>query len=234
MLMPSDKDYKDTKQIMLGKAKMLEDFRELAVWITKEYGVNPVNIIYDTIDKGKRPRLQICFEYEMEALEFRSADKVNFDHPKQQAIAKQFERNLKKQGITKKRRFLDFLFPVKEKYSFENIWVYFSAFEPLAKIEVTQNIPSFKLEELKRSIQNSVLWEISCLFSSVTFLLYTDKQVKQYEKSEERIVWANKYFDLLEPYNEFGYFKRENFSILLDSKENFDTKYQSNWHYYYK
>ena len=46
--MPSDKDYKDTKQIMLGKANMLEDFRELAVWITKEYGVNPVNIIYDS------------------------------------------------------------------------------------------------------------------------------------------------------------------------------------------
>ena len=44
--------------------------------------------------------------------------------------------------------------------------------------------------------------------------------------------WADKYFDLLDQYNEFAYFKREHFSVYLDSKENFDKNYESNYYYY--
>lgn len=33
-------------------------------------------------------------------------------------------------------------------------------------------------------------------------------------------------------YNEFRYFKREEFNINLDSKENFDHNYEGNWFYY--
>ena len=49
--MPSDKDYKETKQIMLGKKVMQPEFKPLAEWIDKTYGVKTINIFYDTIDK---------------------------------------------------------------------------------------------------------------------------------------------------------------------------------------
>ena len=88
--------------------------------------------------------------------------------------------------------------------------------------------------QLKTELNCKDLWEISRCFSGTTFFLFTDEQLKQYENSETRKVWADKYFDLLEPYNEFGYFKRDNFNIYLDSKENFDNNYESNWYYYYK
>lgn len=71
-------------------------------------------------------------------------------------------------------------------------------------------------------------------FGEPTFFLYTDEQVKHYENSDMRKEWANRYFDLLAPYDEFGYFTREKFNIFLDSKENFDTNYSGNWYYYYK
>jgi hypothetical protein len=45
---------------------------------------------------------------------------------------------------------------------------------------------------------------------------------------------AEKYFEILKPYDEFNYFKKETFSVNLDSKENFDNNYESNWYYYYK
>lgn len=32
----------------------------------------------------------------------------------------------------------------------------------------------------------------------------------------------------------FGYLRKRGVSVCFDSKENFDTNYQSNWYYYYK
>jgi len=59
-------------------------------------------------------------------------------------------------------------------------------------------------------------------FSRVTFFLYTDQQVKQYEGSDTIKQWFSDFFDILEEYNEFKYFNREEFKICLDCKENFD------------
>ena len=116
----------------------------------------------------------------------------------------------------------------------DNVWVCYSAFEPIARHEAIDNIPESKVIQLKKELDNKYLWEISKAFGGTTFFLHTDEQVKLYENSETRKVWANKYFDILEQYNEFGYFKREMFNIYLDSKENFDRNYESNWYYYYK
>ena len=46
--------------------------------------------------------------------------------------------------------------------------------------------------------------------------------------------WADKYFEILNVYDKFGYFKRDTFEIYLDSKENFDKNYTGSWWYYYK
>jgi len=55
-----------------------------------------------------------------------------------------------------------------------------------------------------------------------------------YNKSDIKEAWAKNYFQLLKQYDEFGYFKEDDFFIYLNSKENFDTNYESNWYYYYK
>ena len=78
------------------------------------------------------------------------------------------------------------------------------------------------------------LWEISRAFTSTTFFLYTDEQVKKYSNTETHQKWSEQYFRLLKQYDEFDYYKEEYFSVYLDSKENFDTNYESNWYYYYK
>ena len=84
MIMPSDKEYKATKQIMLGKATINFDFRQLADFIDQTFGVKTINIIYDTFGKEKQPRLNICFEFEREKQSFND-DKgnFNFDNKKQ-------------------------------------------------------------------------------------------------------------------------------------------------------
>ncbi len=236
MIMPSDREYKATKQIMLRKAIMNPDFVELANFIDQTFEVKTINILYDTIDKEKRPRLNICFEFEHEKQSFnKNNGNFNFDSKKQKTIADKFRQTLIEQKIVKRKGFFDFFMkPKNEKYKTKNVWVYYSAFEPIARIEANENVPQDKVVQLKDELNNKDLWEISSCFSSITFFLYTEQQVKEYENNHTQKLWADRYFDLLEPYNEFGYFKRDKFNVYLDSKENFDTNYGSNWYYYYK
>jgi hypothetical protein len=58
--------------------------------------------------------------------------------------------------------------------------------------------------------------------------------LKRYENSPLKKEWADKYFEILNVYDKFGYFKRDTFEIDLDSKENFDKNYNGSWWYYYK
>lgn len=236
MISPIDKEYKITKQIMQGKATMNPDFLLLADFIDKAFDVKTINIVYDTINKGTLPRIGVYFEFERERQSFNENNGVvNFDSKKQKLIANKFKQTIIEQGLIKKKGLLNFWTnPEKEKYQTKNIWVYYSAFEGIARTEANESIPQDEIIRLKTELNCKDLWEISRCFSGTTFLLYTDEQVKQYENSETRKIWSNKYFDLLEPYNEFGYFKRDKFNIYLDSKENFDNNYKSNWYYYYK
>ena len=194
---------------------MKPDFKPVADWIDKTYGVTTKNIIYDSFDisdKGRQLRLRICFEFKKEELIFKEKA-FGLDKNKQQAIAQQFKNLLEIQ---------------------EDVWVVFSAFEPIARIEANEHIPENNIQVLKHSLNCSELWEISRGFEGATFFLYTDDQVQKYEQSGTRQEWSIQYLELLKQYDEFNYFNRNNFSITLDSKENFDKNYQSNWFYYYK
>lgn len=84
------------------------------------------------------------------------------------------------------------------------------------------------------SFNNKDIWTVSIGFTIPTFFMFTDEKVKEYDKPEIKNVWAEKYFDFVKPFDEFNYFKREDIQILIDSKENFDNNYESNWYYYYK
>jgi hypothetical protein len=233
--MPSDKEYKETRKIMEGEATIKQEFKGVAEWIDLAYSVRTVNIVYDTVRNGERPRLGVFLESERDKAEFLDKANMNLDVDKQKAIANKFKKHLKQQGLAKNKGLTSlFKKSTAQKYLLDNIWVYFSAFESVAKIEANESIPEEKIVQLKNDLKNSDLWEISRAFSSITFFLYTDILKRHYEDSKVRQKWADAYFDLLEPYNKFGYFKRDSFSINLDSKENFDNNYQSNWFYYYK
>ncbi len=236
MVMPSDDDYKLTKQIMLKKATMNADFRELADFIDSTFNVRTINIIYDCIGKTEQPRLTICFEFEADKQSFyENGEDYNFDRKKQKMIADRFHISVTKQKISKENKFINYFTKQKQtKYKLENILIVYSAFEPIAKIEANQNVSQHNLLQLKSQLQNKDIWEISPGFSGCTFFVYSDEQVKKYEKSDQRQCWTDHYFNLLAPHDQFGYYKREHFSLYLDSKENFDKNFQSNWYYYYK
>jgi len=222
MIMPSDKEYTQTRRIMRGEKKMKPEFIPLAEWIDKTYGVKTINIIYDIIDKGPKSRLQICFEFEKEKQEFLDGSIAYYDKEKQKAIGAQFKKAMLDQGLA------------PGKYLTEDTWVIYGAFEPIAKMEATSAITPAEVQKLKEELNNKDIWEISVGFTTATYFLFTDKQVAEYNRPEVKELWAAKYLELVKPHDEFNYYKIETTEIYLDSKENFDNNYQSNWYYYYK
>ncbi|WP_276133970.1 hypothetical protein [Polluticoccus soli] len=238
MVFPTDKDYLETKQIMLGKQTMRTEFVDLAKWIKNMYQVNPINIYYDTMDHNKRPRLEIIFEFEEEANRFNvngNQFNFNFDPEKQKMIAKKFvETQRKHKRFTKQSLFK--LWSRKETfpYNTEDIFIYFSAFEPIAIQEAFSKVKQKEVTELQQQLNNPNIWTIVSSFSSAFFFVFTDDQVKKYKDSLEQKDWSKKYFQLLQPYNEFGYLKPDTFNVFIDSKENFDTNFEGNWYYYFK
>ncbi|GAA3579531.1 hypothetical protein [Snuella lapsa] len=234
MIFTSDKDYKSTKKIKQGDSKIREEFEPLAKWIDEKYDVKTLNLIFDYIKNNKSyPRLQICLEYARDKGKFMDNKTYNFHKTKQKEIAEKFKELT---SIYKQHKKLSLIKKIilGLRYKTNNLYVYFSDFETIAKDEANNNIPEKEIKNLKSKINNPELWRIERRFNTVTYFLYTDEQLKKYQDSEIHKQWSNQYFDLLKEYDEFGYFKKDFYYVFLDSKENFDTNYKSNWYYYYK
>lgn len=233
--MPSDKDYIQTKRIILRTDKMKPEFVPLAEWIDKTYDVKTINIIYDTLD-NKTPRIQICFEYENEKNKFLTDDISYFDKPKQKAIGEKFTELIKQQGLSKSNSSISNIFGLNKNgiYLTEKVFVFYSAFEPVAKLEASYKITQKQIEEFIKSFDNKDIWTISIGFTIPTFFMFTNQKVKEYEKPEIKSMWAARYYDFVKPFDEFNYFKKEDIQVFIDSKENFDNNYESSWYYYYK
>jgi hypothetical protein len=228
-----DKEYQLTKLIKQGKSNIDSKFQPLADWINKTYDVQTMNVIYDIINPDKRPRLQIIFEFGKDKVKFLNSN-FNFDSEKQQAIADQFIKSLQTQGLIKKESILSFLTKETMEYKTDDLLVVFSAFEPIARDEANESVPIEQIQKLKEQIANKDIWEIKNSFSAAIFFFYTEVQVESNSKNGVKEELSQRYYDLLKQYDEFDYFKRVDYSVLLDSKENFDNKYQSNWFYYFR
>lgn len=235
MILPSDKEYTQTKRIILGTEKMKPEFVPLAEWIDETFEVKTINIIYDT-PYDKKPRLQICFEFEKEKDKFLTHDISHFDKEKQKLIAEKFKETIDQQGLGKSiNTLLNFLKSKQNRtYLTNNIFVIYGAFEPVAKLEATYKITAEQTERFIASFNNQDIWTISIGFTIPTFFMFTDEKVKEYDNPEFKKLLADNYFDFIKPFDEFNYFRREDIQVCLDSKENFDKNYQSNWYYYYK
>lgn len=233
MILPSDIAYQETRLIMQGKTVLNPRFKLLAQWIEDTYGVKPVNIIYDTIENSERSRLEVCFEFESDKAKFLDSNHFAPDKEKQQAIAEQFGKLVEaKKALVPAGT--GHVADTETNYHAEGIWVIFSAFDRVAKMEANESIPPESIETLQKELANDDLWCISRLFAAATFFVYTDKQLETYTNSGIKETWAKKYFQLLKQYDPFNYIKEDDFFIYLDSKENFDNNFDSNWYYYYK
>ncbi len=218
MIVSSDPEYKATKRIKRGTARLAPPFDELAAWISSNWRVTVLNVIYDPSNELHPPRLQVILEHQKDADSF--FDGFNFNEEKQEAIASRFLEIVNRQPT--------------HGYDADGLFVVFSAFAPIARQEADEKISEEQIEALKRRIGNRDLWVITRSFGHVTFMFFTDAQAKAYAAAGKREEYARKYFEILKPNDEFRYLSEKDFVVNFDSKQNFDDNYESNWYYYYK
>lgn len=206
--------YKTTKKIKQGESQIKKEFRSLALWIKHEYGIEPLNIFYKS-ERKSPAYLEVIFELKEEELSFRDKNGNNLKQRQKKVL----------------KAFLGTLGKPEPKEA--DILVNFTSFEPVAKAEIVDSlIPKEKIVVYKKQFDN--IWEISRFSSYITIFFYTKEQANEADKNGLKEKIEDDLFLLIKEYDLFGYFKRDTFSIYLDSKEVFDTDYQSNWYYYYK
>ena len=220
MFTPSDVIYQQTKRLKRSGAPLESPFREMAEWIGAEFQVRVLNVVYDFDDSYDRPRLSVILDTQQDAMKLEDGAFGAFSKLAQKRIQEHFEVILAKQG--------------DRRFNVEGMFVVFFAFEPVARMEANESVTKSDLDQLKAKLNNEDLWEISRFSDTVTFFFCTDAQMKHYEAAGLRDAYAREYARLVEPHDEFGYFRRRGVLAYFDSKENFDTNYESNWYFYYK
>ncbi len=237
MIFHTDRVYKSTKRIKQGKKQLEPPFDELAQWIEKTRGVTVLNVVYDRASKLCGPRLQVIVEHPGQERKFCKG--FNFDPKQQAAIIRKFLRIIGGDGgrafAVGKGRTDRNVHPTDGRpFDVEGLFVVFSAFSPLAREEADAQITEADVAALQKRIKNRDLWLISRCFGHITFFFFTDQQMKKYIAQGKQKEYADLYFEILKPHDEFGYLKRSSFKVYFDSKENFEEKYEGNWYYYYK
>jgi hypothetical protein len=166
---------------------------------------------------NNRPCLDVIFEFVHEL--------ENFTGPRFSAVFREKQKKISEVFSELNRT---------EEYTSINLGVWFEAFEPIALQETIWKISKVGLEDFKTQLGMKELWEIHRLFSTTTFLFYTDAQSRIANINGVREKLSKEYFKVLKPYDEFNYLKQHSIIIYFYSKEKFDDSYESNWFYFDK
>ena len=232
----TDADYLLAKKFKQGALRLDTTYDRFIERFHARYGFAPLTISLDSTGrprrKGRTPRLVVVLE---RSLQYRSFYTSPFNHDK----AKQKEIAYLLTGSVAPRILREqFDMPhtsLGTALKSEEILVWFQDFEKVAKYEVHDLVAGAELERFKSSLGiGDKFWCTQRFTGPPIVFVHTDEQAQTLRTSPLRDTWADIYYEIAKPYDEFGYLDRREIAIMVDSKENFDTNYDGNWYYYFK
>ena len=113
-----------------------------------------------------------------------------------------------------------------------NLFVIFSDFEGVARIEANEKVKEIEMERLRRKMGPDSIWAIKRILDRVDFLFYRDAELNGPTDGLKRRL-AEAYAALVAPHDEFGYLAKRPITPVFSSKETFDRDYGSSWFNYY-
>ena len=97
-----------------------------------------------------------------------------------------------------------------------------------------KHIPSDILETFLNSYKKGDIWQVHQLNDKwLIVFLFRDEQIALNKNLPIYQTMKDEYFKLVKQYLNVGISSSEDISIQFDSKENFESKYDGNWYYYY-
>lgn len=209
MISPADRVYRQTKAIKRGQRSIAPQFEDLAAWAAVTFDAAILNVHFDRVPPGERPRLSIIAEREADA------DRLHGDADAHAKVMAQF----RKTGAA----------PAD---SLEGLFAIFVAFEGVARTEANRQVTEADLASLKSKLVGADLWLIRPSWDQVVFFFESDSALRASEASGLRKLCADAYAKLASRYDEFGYLRDRPLSVVFDSKENFDKAYKGSWFNY--
>ncbi len=214
ILYKKNKSLKSAKEISLNKEISKEDYDEIKNYISETYNLDIHEILF-TLLKDSNSKNLIRFEI-----------KLDNNSPNENV---QFDEKLKDEilfYITEKE------FELQNKYK-AKFFVFFSSFVQDELERIYEKLPQ-NLNFLLNEINNKNIWIIKNVFSTrVVVFFYSNNQIPD-EKEKERIeeIIKEYIYSSLKKLDSNNILKKEDINIEFDTKENFDTNYESNWYYY--
>ena len=218
MVLLDDAVYKETKKIVLGKAKRSPILIELSDWLMNMYSVKVLNFEFSKLigSASGRYRLYIIIE-NTEDYQKMHVGNFEFNKEYQSQIAREFQTLAAKHRLAAEEQLRD-------------LFVSYNDFSEEAKTEANwKAIDRFKWVV---KFKYPEVWKVISMFSSTVVFYYGDSDIAPNEQNglTEKIV--NDYYAVLKKYDDLNYFTRENIQVKFDSKENVDKNYEGNLFYY--
>ena len=95
-------------------------------------------------------------------------------------------------------------------------------------------IPKVVLEKSFKSFKRGDIWQVHQLTDKrLIVFLYFDRQIDSNKALPVYETMKDEYFRLVKQYLDTKVLSPNDISILFDSKENFENKYEGNWYHYY-
>jgi hypothetical protein len=231
---PSDPDYLVVKRIRQGLDRIDPVFDGFVAHFAARFGVAPLALLTDSMPGpghgASVPRLGVVLEHTEDSLTFRHGEQGNFDTRKQRMTADLFMEGL----VDVDLRDL-FGLPRAETPRADDLFVYFPDFERVAIREAHDQVQRAELEAFEGSLDlGDAFWCTERYAGPPIVFVHTDEQAEAVRASGVQDHWADLYFPFAKRHDEFGYVRRETIRIVVDSRQNFDEHYQSNWFYYFK
>jgi len=237
--LPSDRAYLSAKRLKQGTSLLDSIYDAFVASFDDRFGFPPLAVGVDTIERpkraGSRPRLGVVLERSSQCLSFNASPEpfANYDTRKQRQVADLFVGTMRGMDL---RRLFGMPRRTPRTYPWRNeIFVVFSDFERTAKREVNDLVPRPELDDWVASLGlGEQFWCTERFAGPPIVFVHTEDQAAALMNSSMPDAWADSYFALANRHDEFGYLTRDDVAIAVDSKENFDTNYASNWYYYFK
>lgn len=236
VIVPWDRAYRRAKKVRQGRLQIPSRFDGFVAGFASRFDVTPLWLETDHLDHTRepipKPRLEIVIERTDDYRKFLTAP-YNFDSRRQKVVAEIFAEHFTGSAM---RSLFNLPRSLPADYDFaERIFVAFSDFEPVAIQDVHRSVSQADLASFEASLGlGDDFWCTQSSFGPPIVFVYTEEQAKALNSSDIPKRWADTYLALAKKHDEFDYLARDRFFIAVDSKENFDSNYSSNWYYYFK
>jgi len=233
--LPSDRAYKKAKRIRQGRARLDPRYDGFVTRFRERYGVAPLAVQPDAVrhpgEDEKVPRLGVVLERTDQYQSFLRPPS-SFDPRKQQVVARMFVDEFPAADL---RALFGLSGETADTHPWaERVFVAFWDFERVAKVELHDAVTAAELEPFTAMLGLDKFWCTQRAFGPPIIFVYTDEQASALRTSSLPDRWADAYFEIAKRHDEFGYLSRAEIVIEVDSKENFDNNFSSNWFYYFK